>query len=76
MLCDAQIRNDRRYVILSSIVKIYNNTTIPLVILSIDSVDTKKHQRLAKIDVNGEYHVPIDLLYTHSSSPIFIAVDE
>jgi hypothetical protein len=76
MLCDAQIRNDRRHVILSSIVKIYNNTTIPLAILNIDSIDPKKHTKQAKIDVNGEYYVPIDLLYTHASSPIFISVDE
>jgi hypothetical protein len=76
MLCDAQVRNDRRYVILSSIIKIYNNTTIPLVILNIDSIDTTKHHRIAKIDVNKEYYVPIDLLYIHSNSPIFIAIDE
>lgn len=76
MLCDAQIRNDRRFVILSSIVKVYNNTTMPLVILSIDSIDTKNHQRIARIDVNGEYYVPLDLLYQHASSPIFIGVDE
>jgi hypothetical protein len=76
MLCDAQIRNDRRYVILSSIVKVYNNTTMPLLILSIDSIDTKQHHRIAKIDINDEYYIPIDLLYTHASSPIFIAIDE
>ena len=76
MLCDAQIENDRRRVILSSIVKVFNNTTIPLVILNIDSIDPKKHQKIAKIDVNKEYYIPIDLLYTHSSSPIFIAIDE
>ncbi|CAF1260195.1 unnamed protein product [Adineta steineri] len=76
MLCDTQLRNDRRCVILSSIVKVYNNTTMPLIILNIDSVDPKKYHRMAKIDINGEYYVPIDLLYTHSSSPIFISTDE
>jgi hypothetical protein len=76
MLCDAQITNERRLIILSSIVKIYNNTTMPLVILSVNSVDTKEHRRIARIDVNNEYYVPIDLLYEHSSSPIFIGVDE
>ncbi|CAF4345527.1 unnamed protein product, partial [Adineta steineri] len=76
MLCDTQVRNDRRCVILSSIVKVYNNTTMPLIILNIDSVDPKKYHRMAKIDINDEYYVPIELLYTHSSSPIFISTDE
>ncbi|CAF1542330.1 unnamed protein product [Adineta steineri] len=76
MLCDTQLRNDRRCVILSSIVKVYNNTTMPLIILNIDSVDPKKYHRMAKIDINDEYYVPIDLLYTHSNSPIFISTDE
>lgn len=76
MLCDAQIRNDRRFVILSSIVKIYNHTTMPLLILSIDSIDTKTHRRIARIAVNEEYYVPLDLLYEHQSSPIFISIDE
>ncbi|CAF4149952.1 unnamed protein product, partial [Adineta steineri] len=47
MLCDTQVRNDRRCVILSSIVKVYNNTTMPLIILNIDSVDPKKYHRMA-----------------------------
>ncbi len=76
MLCDAQIRNDRRLIILSSIVKIYNNTTIPLVILSIDSIDVKTHRRIARIDVNDEYYMPVDLVYQHSNAPIFIGIDE
>ncbi len=76
MLCDAQIRNDRRLIILSSIVKIHNNTTMPLAILSVHSIDVKTHRRIARIEVNDEYYMPIDLLYEHSSSPIFIGVDE
>ncbi|UJR35157.1 hypothetical protein I4U23_027926 [Adineta vaga] len=76
MLCDTQVRNDRRRVILSSIVKVYNNTTMPLIILYIDSIDAKKYHRLGRIDVNDEYYVPIDVIYTHSNSPIFISVEE
>ncbi|CAF4846541.1 unnamed protein product, partial [Rotaria sp. Silwood1] len=76
MLCDAQIRNNRRYVTLSSILKIYNNTTMSLAIISIDSIDTKQHRKVTTIHVNDEYHVPIDLLYAHSTSLIFIAIDE
>lgn len=76
MLCDAQIKNDRRLIILSSIVKIHNNTTMPLVILSIDSIDKNKHNRIHRIDINDEYNIPLDLLYEFSSSPIFISIDE
>ncbi|CAF1279009.1 unnamed protein product [Rotaria magnacalcarata] len=76
MLCDTQIRNDRRHVILSSIVKIYNNTMMPLVLLNINSLDTKKNYKIAKINVNDEYYVPIHSLYKYSSSPIFLGIDE
>jgi hypothetical protein len=76
MLCDAQIENDRRRIVLSSIVKIYNNTTMPLAILKVESVDTKKSTRVARIEVNKDYYVPLDLIYTYSSSPIFLGVDE
>lgn len=76
MLCNAEIKNDRRRIILSSIVRVYNNTTFPLLILNVDSTDPRKHQRIAKIEVNKDYHIPIDLLYTYASAPIFIAVDE
>jgi len=76
MLCDAQIRNERRYIILSSIVKIHNNTTMPLIILNINSIDTKEYEKIAKIDINDEYSIPIDLLYAHLSSLIFIGIDE
>ncbi|CAF3667366.1 unnamed protein product [Rotaria sp. Silwood1] len=74
MLCNTQIENDRRRVILSSIVRIYNHTTLPLLILNTDPTNRKKHKRLARIDVNKDYYVPIDLIYAHG--PIFIAVDE
>lgn len=76
LLSDTQTRNDRRRVILSSIVKIYNNTAKTLLILNIDSVDSKKHHRVAKIPIDEEYYMPLDLVYNYSSSPIFIAVDE
>ena len=76
MLCDAQIQNERRRVILSSIVRVFNNTTLPLLILNIDSTNPRKHTRVARIEVNQDYYVPIDLLYTYSSAPIFIAIDE
>jgi hypothetical protein len=76
MLCDAQIENGRRRIILSSTVRIFNNTTLPLLIVNVDSVDTKKYEQIAKIDINKDFYFPIDLLYAHSNSSVFIAVDE
>ncbi|CAF0895845.1 unnamed protein product [Rotaria sp. Silwood1] len=76
MLCDAQIKNERRRIVLCSIVRIYNNTTLPLLILNVDSTDPKKYNRIARIELNQDYHVPMDLLYAYASSPIFVAVDE
>jgi hypothetical protein len=60
-------------VILSSIVKIFNNTILPIAIFDLASVTGKISHR---IDVNECYHVPMDLLYTNSNSSIFIGVDE
>ncbi|CAF3681386.1 unnamed protein product [Rotaria sordida] len=74
MICNAEIENDRRRIILSSIVRIYNHTKLPLLILNTDPMNSKKYNRLARIDVNKDYHVPIDLLYTNAS--IFMTVDE
>ncbi|CAF4985943.1 unnamed protein product, partial [Rotaria magnacalcarata] len=68
--------NERRRITLSSIVRIYNNTTLPLLVLSVDATDPNIRKRLGKIEINKDYHVPIDLLYTYSSLPIFIAIDE
>lgn len=76
MLCDGRLQNDRRLFVLSSIIKIYNNTTMTLAILNIDSTDSKKYRKIAKMHVNDEYYVPIDMLYKHSKSPIFVALDE
>jgi hypothetical protein len=73
MLCDAQIKNDCRLIILSSSVRVFNNTAFPLVILSSNSGEQKKVQR---IEVNKDYHIPIGLLYADSSSSIHIGVDE
>jgi hypothetical protein len=76
MLCDAQIENDRRRVVLSSIVRVVNHTTLPLLILNTDQIDEKKYNSIARIDINKDFYIPIDLLYGYSSSQIFIAIDE
>jgi hypothetical protein len=76
MLCDAQIKNDRRRIILSSIIRIFNNTTFPLLVLDVDSIESKTNTRIARIDVNQDYYVPIDVIYKHPNALIFIAIDE
>ncbi len=92
MLCDSHIYNDRRRVILSSIVKvdpsfiipfihlfvikIYNRTIMPLLILDVDSIDMRKSSPVGRVEVSEEYYLPIDTLYKRSSSRLFIAIDE
>ncbi|CAF4497379.1 unnamed protein product [Rotaria socialis] len=73
LLCDTQIDQNRRRVTLSSIVKIYNNTTIPMFILDRDSTTGKSYYR---IEINEYYSVPINLLYKTNNPSIFISTDE
>lgn len=75
MLCDTQIKNNRRRIILSSIIRVINNTTLPLVILDIDPKNSKVYNSVSKIDVNQDFHLPIDLLYKHSTTPLFFSID-
>ncbi|CAF3842025.1 unnamed protein product [Rotaria sp. Silwood1] len=76
MLCNTEIKNERRHIILSSVVRVYNNITLPLFILNVDLTDPKNSSRITRIEINEDYHVPIDLLYAYASLPIFIAIDE
>lgn len=73
LLCDAVVENDRRRIILSSIVRVFNNTTLPLAVLKMDNNQPIK---IATVDVNKDFYVPIDLLYAYSSAPVFISLDE
>ncbi|CAF4930234.1 unnamed protein product, partial [Rotaria sp. Silwood1] len=73
LLCDTQIHNNCRRIILSSVVKVYNNTTVPIVILDVDSNTRNFYHR---IEINEYYYVPIDLLYKKLNLPIIIGVDE
>lgn len=76
LLCDAQIKNNRRRIVLSSIIRLINNTTLPLVLLDIDPKNPSARTRVAKIDVNQDFPVPIDLLYKHSKPELFFSLDE
>lgn len=75
MLCDAQIKNNRRRIVLSSIIRVINNTTVPLVLLDVDPTNSKVHNLVSKIDINQDFHMPIDILYKHSTAPLFFSVD-
>ncbi|CAF1256037.1 unnamed protein product [Rotaria sordida] len=73
LLCDTQIHNNCRRIILSSIIKIYNNTTLPIAILDFNSNTEKSYHR---IGINEYYYVPINLFYKSSNLSISIGVDE
>ncbi|CAF0845736.1 unnamed protein product [Rotaria sordida] len=74
MLWESYIHNGYHHIIISSIVKVHNNTTIPLYILNMNSTDTKQLNIISKIDVNDECYVPIAVLYQHPSLCIFIGI--
>ena len=77
ILCDSQIWNYRRRIILSSIVKIFNRTNLPLILFDVDSIETNDNRRiLHRIKSNEEYSLPINVLYTRSTSRVFFAVDD
>jgi hypothetical protein len=76
MLCDAQIKNDRRRIILSSILRVINNTTFPLLVVDVDSPESKASTQVARVDINQEYYLPIDVLYKHSQALVFIGIEE
>ena len=76
ILCDTQTQNDRRQVVLSSIVRIFNQTTMPLSLLKIDSSPNKQHEKIVRIDINQDYYIPIDFLYATDHSSIAFGVEE
>lgn len=76
LLCDAQIKNNRRRIVLSSIIRLINNSTIPIVLLDDNPEKNKAVNRVAKIDVNQDFPLPIDLLYNNSESKLFFTIDE
>lgn len=53
--------------------KIYNNTTLPLVILNNSSTKKKIYHR---ISTNEHYYLPIYLLYEKEHSTISIGINE
>ncbi|CAF4197587.1 unnamed protein product, partial [Rotaria sordida] len=76
LLCDSQIYQERRRVVLSSIIKISNRTQMPLIVLDADSIETNTFNRIAKIDINQEYYLPIELLYLRITPRLYFAVQQ
>ncbi|CAF1398617.1 unnamed protein product [Adineta ricciae] len=75
LLCDSQIHEDRRRIVLSSIIKVTNLTIMPLILLDPETVETKKFHRIARIDVNQEFYVPIQFLYLRMSPRLYFTID-
>ncbi|CAF1525412.1 unnamed protein product, partial [Rotaria sordida] len=76
LLCDSQIYQERRRVVLSSIIEILNRTQMPLIVLDPDSVETNKFNHIAKIDVNQEYYLPIELLYLRITPRLYFTIQQ
>jgi hypothetical protein len=49
---------------------------MPLLILDVDSTEMRNSNKVARVEVNEEYYLPIDILYKHSSPRLFIGIDE
>ncbi|CAF1436337.1 unnamed protein product [Didymodactylos carnosus] len=75
LLCDSQLYNDRRRIVLSSIIKIFNRATMSVIILDIDSVEMGTFREVARIEANSELYLPLDLLYVRTTSRLFITID-
>lgn len=76
LVCDTQLRNDRRIIYIGSIVRIYNRSTMPLLMLSPDSVQKKTYESIRRINVNDFSYVPLSLVYIENIQSVFFAVDQ
>ncbi len=56
--------------------KVSNRTTMPLIILDPHSIETNKFNPVIKIDVNQEFYLPIQLLYSKITPRIYFALQE
>ncbi|CAF1301171.1 unnamed protein product, partial [Rotaria sordida] len=76
LLCDSQLYNDRRRIVLSSIIKIFNGATMTLKLLDVDSIQVRTYREVARIEPNGELYLPLELLYMRMNPRLFISIDE
>jgi len=49
---------------------------MPLIILDIQSIETNKFNCVAKIDVNQEFYLPIQLLYLRSIQRLYFTIQQ
>ncbi|CAF1173038.1 unnamed protein product [Adineta ricciae] len=76
LLCDSQIYEERRRIVLSSIIKISNRTQMPLILLDADSIEKNQLNSITKIDVNQEYYLPIQILYQRVTPRLYFTIDQ
>lgn len=49
---------------------------MPLIILDPDSIEKNEFNCIARIDVDQEFYLPIDLLYLRMSPRLYFAIEE
>ena len=76
LLCDSHIYQERRRVILSSIIKVSNRTQMPLIVLDAQSIETNQFRIIKQINVDEEFYLPIELLYLRSTPRIYFTVQQ
>lgn len=76
LTCFTQVENDRRIVVLSSIVRLNNRSTVGLVVLDPKSIEKKNSRPISSVQVNEIGFVPLSGIYSTSMTPVFIAIDE
>ncbi len=76
LLCDSQIYEERRRVVLSSIIKVSNRTQSTLILLDADAIESHKFKRVATIDVDRELYLPIHLLYLRSTPRLYFSIQQ
>jgi hypothetical protein len=49
---------------------------MPLIVLDADSIETKQFNPVTIIDVNQEYYLPIQLLYSRTTSRLYFSFQQ
>jgi hypothetical protein len=49
---------------------------MPLILLDAHSVETNKFHSVAKIDVDQEFYLPIQLLYARTTSRLYFSIQQ
>ena len=76
LLCNSEIVDDRRRVLLSSIVKVFNRTERCLFVFDADTIEKNQWERSIRIEVNEESSLPMDFLYGRATSRLYFGVEQ